>query len=94
MNKSNRIGKFGEEIARIQIAIKEGAAAKITRTGRGHDYKSERPNIYTGEIETKYYEVKTGKYARLSKLQRQCKKELGDDYIEHRVHLSINPDAL
>jgi len=90
--KSNRIGKAGEELGLIQIAIREGFGARISRTGIGHDYKSERYNFYTGKSEDTYHEIKTGKHAQLSERQRQAQRKLGDKYRVHRVNLPFNPD--
>ncbi len=90
--KSNRIGRAGEDLARIRIGIREGMAARVTRTGRGHDFKAERYNPFTGATETTYYEVKTGPNARQTPLQKQMQEELGDDYEVMRVNLPFNPD--
>lgn len=92
MGKSNRIGKAGEELGLIQISFNEGFGAKITRTGRGHDYKSERYNIITGKTETRYYEIKAGKHPRQSKLQKETQAKLGKKYVLHRVNLPFNED--
>jgi hypothetical protein len=92
MRKSNRVGKAGEELGYIQIAIQEGFAAKIRRTGVGHDYKSEKYNFYTGEWEETYHEIKAGKHPQLSERQKEAQRKLGDKYRVHRVNLPFNPD--
>ena len=79
-------------LLKVLEPITEGFGAKITRTGKGHDFKSERYNFYTGEIEETYYEVKAGENPRLSDLQKETQAELGDKYVVHRVHLPFNKD--
>ncbi len=57
---------------------------KMTRTGRGHDYRATRKNFFTGKTETKYVEVKTGN-SKLSTLQKKKKKQLGSKYVVERL---------
>lgn len=93
VNRSNRIGKAGEELGLGQIALREGFTARITRTGRGSDCRAERWNPLTGRNEVRYYEIKAGKHARLSKLQRQTRSRMGaKKYRVHRVDLPFNID--
>ena len=92
MGKSNRIGKAGEELGFAQIVIKEGAAAKVTRTGRGHDFKAERYDVFTGETHETFYEVKAGEHPQLSELQKKTQAELGEKYVVQKVHLPFNKD--
>jgi hypothetical protein len=91
MGKPHRIGKAGEELGLIQIALQEGITAKIARTGRGHDFKSERYDPYSGECEETFYEIKVGDTP-LTKLQRQTKEDLGNQYRVHRVDLPFDHD--
>ena len=60
-------GAMVETLFRLNRALEE-----VERTGRGHDLKTRRHNIFTGKTETTYYEVKTGN-SRLSELQEKNK---------------------
>lgn len=85
MREIRRKGKAGEEIGLIQIALKEGFAAKAKRIREGGDVEVERPNIYTGKVEKRRYEIKAGPKARLSKRQEESKKKFGKNFVELRV---------
>jgi hypothetical protein len=75
-------GKAGEETFRRS---REDLGDKVERTGRGHDFKVTHESLLTGRKSTKYVEVKTGKKAKTSKLQKETKKKLGKKYEVHRV---------
>jgi|SaaInlStandDraft_5_1057022.scaffolds.fasta_scaffold39812_2 hypothetical protein len=74
-------GKAGETQTKT---VWEWDGWKMTRTGRGHDYRATRKNPITGKTETKYVEVKTGN-SKLSTLQRKKKKQLGSKYVVERI---------
>ena len=83
INRSNQEqGKAGEEQVKAKY---EFNGYKVTRTGKGHDYRATKKNWWTGKRETKYVEVKTGN-SKLSPLQRKKKKQLGSKYVEERVN--------
>ena len=82
INRSNQEqGKAGEEQVKAKYELN---GYKVTRTGKGHDYRATKKNWWTGKRETKYVEVKTGN-AKLSPLQRKKKKQYGSKYVEERV---------
>jgi len=57
---------------------------KVTRTGRGHDYKVTHRHPLTGKYEgTTYHEVKSGN-GKLSKLQKKTKEKKGSRYKVER----------
>ena len=57
----------------------------VERTGHGHDFKVTKRDPISGKAkETKFYEVKSSKSARLSKLQKKKQKELGSKYVVYR----------
>ncbi len=62
----------------------EFSGYKVTRTGKGHDLKAEKRDLFTGEKETKYIEVKTGN-SKLSKLQKKKRGRLGKKYVVERL---------
>ena len=70
-------GKRGEERVKTQ---RELQGWKMTRTGKGHDYKATRTNHLTGKKEAEYVEVKTGN-AKLSPLQKKKKRQYGNKYV-------------
>ncbi len=83
VNQSNQEqGRSGEAQAKSKWEMN---GWKMTRTGRGHDYRATRKNWRTGKTETKYVEVKTGN-SQLSPLQEKKKKQLGSKYVEERVN--------
>lgn len=58
---------------------------KVTRTGRGHDFKAEKRDWLSGKKEIKHIEVKTGN-SKLSDLQRKKKRQFGrGKYVEERL---------
>ena len=79
-------GKAGEEQVKAKYELN---GYKVTRTGRGHDYRATKKNWLNGKRETKYVEVKTGN-SKLSPLQKKKKRQLGSKYVEERV----NPNPL
>lgn len=85
MREIRRKGKAGEEIGLLHIALKEGFAARIKRIREGGDFEVQRPNIYTGKVEKRRYEIKAGPKARLSKRQEKSKKKIGKNFVELRV---------
>lgn len=72
-----RKGKVGEEAFKNR---RETWGDKVERTGKGHDYKVTREDWITGKKSLYYAEVKTGKKAKPSKLQKATKKKLGNKY--------------
>ena len=83
MNRDNQAqGRAGEEQVKAKYELN---GYKVTRTGKGHDYRATKRNWFTGKRETKYIEVKTGN-SKLSPLQRKKKKQLGSKYVEERVN--------
>ncbi len=69
--ENRRRGKMGEDMVRMQY---ETSGYEVERTGRGHDFRVRRRNLFTGRVESsKLVEVKVGK-AKLSKLQKKTKK--------------------
>ncbi len=83
VNQSNQEqGRSGEAQTKAKWEMN---GWKMTRTGRGHDYRATRKNWRTGKTETKYVEVKTGN-SQLSSLQEKKKKQLGSKYVEERVN--------
>jgi len=82
VNHSNQEqGRSGEAQAKAKWEMN---GWKMTRTGKGHDYRATRKNWRTGKTETKYVEVKTGN-SQLSPLQKKKKKQLGSKYVEERI---------
>jgi len=85
VNRANQSqGKDGEEHVRRKY---EFNGYKVSRTGRGHDWKAERKDWLTGKKETKYIEVKTTKNEnpRLSDLQKKKKRQFGKRYVVEEV---------
>ena len=83
VNQSNQEqGRSGEAQAKAKWEMN---GWKMTRTGKGHDYRATRKNWRTGKTETKYVEVKTGN-SQLSPLQQKKKQQLGSKYVEERVN--------
>ena len=71
VNRSNQEqGRNGETQVKSRYELN---GWKMSRTGKGHDYRATRKNMWTGKTETKYVEVKTGN-SQLSRLQRKKKK--------------------
>ena len=75
-------GRNGEEQVKSKY---EWNGYSVKRTGRGSDYKVTKRNWLSGKNETKYVEVKTGKNAKLSPLQKKKKKQYGGRYKVERV---------
>jgi len=63
MNRSNWIGRVGEQIAMDRIAISRlGAGGSIIDHRDDPNYPDvevEKPNIFTGAWETEFYEIKS-----------------------------------
>ena len=66
----------------------EFSGYKVTRTGKGHDLKAEKTDLFTGKKKTTFIEVKTGN-SKLSKLQRRKQRRLGDKYVVERVKPTV-----
>jgi len=81
VNRDNQEqGRAGEK------KIKEGyefSGYKVTRTGKGHDFKAEKKDWF-GNKTTKHIEVKTGN-SKLSKLQKKKRGQFGDKYVVERL---------
>ena len=56
---------------------------KVERTGYGHDFKVTKTDPWTGKRTAEYIEAKTGN-AKLSKLQKKKKKQMGSRYKVER----------
>jgi len=57
----------------------------VERTGRGHDYKVTRQDIWTGHTgRPTYVEVKSSSTAPLSDLQKRRQAQMGSRYKVHR----------
>lgn len=83
VNRANQEqGRNGESQVKARYEMN---GWKMTRTGKGHDYRATRKNWGTGKTETKYVEVKTGN-SQLSDLQKKKKKQFGRKYVEERVN--------
>ena len=82
MANVRRKGKAGENATREW----KGLWGKVERTGRGHDFKYTTEHPITGKKKTKYLEVKTGKKAKQSKLQKATQKKVGRKYETVRVN--------
>lgn len=73
-------GKRAERVVRSEY---EMAGYKTQKTGKGHDFKATHKNVFTGENDTKYVEVKSGN-GELSPLQKKMKRRLGRKYVVER----------
>ena len=62
--------------------MQKASGNKVTRTGRGHDYKITEPAnpLFGTRSKTKYVELKSSKSAPLSKLQKKTKKKMKRKY--------------
>jgi hypothetical protein len=81
VNRENQEqGKAGERKIREKYEFSGG---KVTRTGKGHDFKVETKDWF-GNKTTKHIEVKTGN-SKLSKLQKKKQSRLGDKYVVERL---------
>jgi len=76
-------GKYGERQVKDKWRMR---GYEVKRTGRGHDYYVTKRDPYTKRvIDSKYIEVKTGEYAKLSRLQQKKRKKYGSRYVVERV---------
>lgn len=82
MANARRKGEAGEIAAKAWF----GLWGKVERTGRGHDFKYTTENPVTGKKTKKYLEVKTGKKAKQSKLQKATQKKMGKKYKVVRIN--------
>ena len=81
VNKENQEqGRAGEKKIKEEY---EFSGYKVTRTGKGHDFKAEKKDWF-GNKTTKHIEVKTGN-SKLSKLQKKKRGRLGDKYVVERL---------
>ncbi len=82
VNRENQEqGKAGERKIKKEY---EFSGYKVTRTGKGHDFKAEKKDWFTGKKKTKYIEVKTGN-SKLSKLQNKKRGQFGNKYVVERL---------
>jgi len=81
MAKVRAKGKAGEETFRLS---RKDMGDKVERTPLKGDFKVRHEHL-NGHKSTIYYEVKTGKTAKLSKRQETLKKKLGSRYKVHRI---------
>jgi hypothetical protein len=82
MANVRRKGKAGENAAKAYL----GTWGKVERTGRGHDFKFTTEHPISGKKKTKYVEVKTGRKAKQSKLQKATQKKMGRKYKVLRIN--------
>ena len=81
VNRENQEqGREGERKIREKYEFSGG---KVTRTGKGHDFKVVTKDWF-GNKTTKHIEVKTGN-SKLSKLQKKKQSRLGDKYVVERL---------
>ena len=71
LRENVRKGRAGEDQARMVYALR---GYDVERTGKGSDFRARRRDMFTGKVESKRVEVKTGK-SQLSKLQKKTKKK-------------------
>jgi len=77
--KENKIrGKTAEDIVRMDYGMR---GYEVERTGKGHDFRVRRRDLFGKVIESKVVEVKSGK-AKLSKLQKKTKKKKSNYKVE------------
>ena len=81
LQRNKARGKAAEDETMASYRVLGGYQVK--RTGRGHDFKATRQDVFTGKKETKYVEVKSGN-AQLSKLQKKTKGKKGNYVVERR----------
>lgn len=79
IRENRRKGKIAEDIVKMSYILR---GYEVERTGRGHDFRVRRRDLFTGRvIESKVIEVKSGK-AKLSKLQQKIKKKKSNYKVE------------
>jgi len=78
--EENKIkGKLAEDIVKTRYFL---SGYEVERTGRGHDFRVRKRDIFTGRvIESKLIEVKSGS-AELSELQHKMKKRKSNYKVE------------
>jgi len=57
-------------------SLERALSPHVKRTGRGSDYEVGRIDPFTGKMKKKKVEIKTGRYAKKSKLQKKTKSKL------------------
>lgn len=76
---NRRKGKTAEEIVKWRYLI---MGYDVERTGRGHDFRVRKRDLFTARvIDSKYIEVKSGN-AKLSKLQQEMKRKKRNYKVE------------
>lgn len=75
--RRQRKGRAAEEMARNQLILRNW---HLERDPYGQDWIGTRYNMLTGEVEKKRFESKTPGSS-LTRLQRQTRRESGDDYV-------------
>lgn len=71
LEENRRNGKAAEDSYRMRAQL---AGYEVERTGRGHDFRVRKRDLFTGKVVySGVREVKSGN-AKLSKLQRKTKK--------------------
>lgn len=79
IRENQRKGKAGEDLVRMNYELQ---GYEVERTGKGHDFRVRRRDLFTGRVvESKVVEVKTGK-AKLSQLQEKSKKKRSNYKVE------------
>lgn len=78
--EENRIkGRLAEDIVKTRYFL---SGYEVERTGKGHDFRVRKRDIFTGRvIESKLVEVKSGN-AELSELQHKMKKRKSNYRVE------------
>ena len=80
----NRVrGKMAEDNF---VAAETLKGNTVTRTGRGHDFKVTRRNVWGKARGTTYHEVKSSRRAPVSRLQKKMKRKLKGRYRVERPH--------
>lgn len=71
-------GKIGEDLAELKYTL---SGYEVERTGKGHDFRVRKRDIFGRVVESKVIEVKTGK-SKLSKLQKKTKRRKSNYKVE------------
>jgi hypothetical protein len=80
LDANRRKGRAGESDVRAKYEMN---GYEVERTGKGHDFRVRKRDLWTGRVkESKVVEVKTGK-AKLSPLQKKTKKKKSNYKVEH-----------
>ena len=78
LKENKRRGRAAEAQVKFDYQLK---GYEVERTGRGHDFRVRRRNVWGKVVESKVVEVKSGN-AKLSKLQNKTKKKKSNYKVE------------